>query len=288
MNRNIINDQFLFSIDVEDVRLGSANGLSFKPRVSENIDIYLTWLRNHNFKCTFFVVGETAALYPSVIKEIISEGHEIACHTMQHKVLSQYTQDEFQNDLENNVEILLKLGVKEIIGFRAPSYSLTKNTEWVYDILKRNGFVYSSSVLPAKNPLFKGWPEFGVTPREIKNGIIEIPITVGRLGPLKIPVAGGIYFRALPLIVLKYMIKKRRSVDNPLVGYFHPYDIDTEQERFMQGGINNNKIYNWLMYYNRGSVLTKLNLVIENGYKVQTYSEYLKSGLIIGSIKKIV
>lgn len=272
-----INKHFLFSVDVEDVRLGVPQGMKYKPRVAENTNTYLKWLNDHNSKCTFFVVGETAAIYPTLIKEIISEGHEIACHTMKHMLLSQYSKDELYRDLEENLEVLKKLGAKNIIGFRAPSYSLTNDTEWVFDVIKKLGFVYSSSVLPAKNPLFKGWPEFGLAPQKTKNGIIEIPLTVGNFGFISIPFAGGIYFRILPKRFLNYLINKRKSIETPIIGYFHPYDIDTEQEKFMQGGINNNKFYNWLMYFNRGTVLDKLNILIEKGYKVQTYKEYTES-----------
>lgn len=276
---NGIHKHFLFSVDVEDVRLGAVNGLSYKPRVAENTHVYLKWLSNHNFKSTFFVVGETAALYPSLVQEIISEGHEIGCHTMQHKLLSLYTKHEFETDIKNNIEVLTKLGATEIKGFRAPSYSLTKETAWVYEILKKLGFVYSSSVMPAKNPLFNGWPEFGFTPQLTEHGMLEIPLTVGKIGPIAIPYSGGAYFRLLPKIAIRYFTKNRKTNNNPLVAYFHPYDIDTEQEKFMHGGINNSKFYNWLMYYNRGSVMDKLNYLIERGYKIQTYSEYSNSFL---------
>jgi hypothetical protein len=66
---------FLFSIDLEDVRLGATNGLSYEPRVIQNVEKYLKWLNHNRFTCTFFIVGETAAIYPSIISEIISEGH---------------------------------------------------------------------------------------------------------------------------------------------------------------------------------------------------------------------
>jgi polysaccharide deacetylase family protein (PEP-CTERM system associated) len=272
------NKIFLFSLDVEDVRIGSVNGLTYTPRVAINSQIYLNWLSKNRFKGTFFVVGEVAKMYPSLINEIISEGHEIGCHTMQHKILSQYTEDEFKKDLADNVSTLISLGATNITGFRAPSYSLKKDTQWVYKILKELGFLYSSSVLPAKNPLYTGWPEFGRKSKIAAEGILEIPLTINRVGPFLLPVVGGIYFRALPRFVLKRFVRLN-AANEPLVGYFHPFDVDSEQERFMQGGINNNKLYNWLMYYNRGSVIDKLNSIIDQGFRVITYREYINSCL---------
>jgi peptidoglycan-N-acetylglucosamine deacetylase len=265
---------FLFSIDLEDVRMGVENGNSFKDRVPNNTRIYLKWLDENKFKCTFFITGHVGEKHPDLIDEIIQQGHEIACHTTKHIPLEQYTKEELYEDLVKNISVLKQAGVNIIKGFRAPTYSLTHQTEWVYDILKELGFTYSSSVLPAKNPLY-GWPQFGETPKITASGILEIPITVGRIGPLTIPSVGGIYFRVLPEFIIHYMINNRSFKNHPLVGFFHPYDIDKDQEKFMHGGINNNRFYNWLMYYNRKNVLIKLNRLITRGYKIIPYNSFI-------------
>ena len=212
-----------------------------------------------------------------LIKEIIDEGHEIACHTNNHIPLDKQTPSEFREDLEKNISLLINAGAKEIKGFRAPIFSLTEKTQWVYEILDELGFIYSSSVLPAKNPLY-GWEDFGKQPKIYKNNIIEIPITVAKFGGLTIPTSGGIYYRVMPFFIIKKMIDKNEK-NLPLVGYFHPYDIDTEQEKFMHSGINNNKFYNWLMYYNRKNVFKRLDYLIANGYKICTYPNFVKSEL---------
>lgn len=63
----------------------------------------------------------------------------------------------------------------------------------------------------------------------------------------------------------------------PVVSYLHPYDIDHNQERFMHPGINGNRIYNWLMYVNRKTVLTKLDGILNLGYCIMPYYEYVNS-----------
>ena len=227
---------FLFSVDLEDVRHNVKNGKSYEDRVRQNTNRYLCWLERHNARCTFFVTGHVARDHPGLIREIIEKGHEIACHTTEHLPLEDYTADTLYEDLVENISCLKNAGASEIMGFRAPTYSLTSDKIWVYSILKDLGFKYSSSVLPAKNPLY-GWPSFGRAPREVSSGIVEIPLTVGRVGHLVVPVAAGVYFRVIPYILLRNGLNKNKSTEYPLVGYFHPYDIDQKQEKFMQPGV---------------------------------------------------
>jgi polysaccharide deacetylase family protein (PEP-CTERM system associated) len=272
-----MDNVFLFSVDLEDIRFLMEDGLSRTERVPANVHGYLGWLKNHDFRCTFFVVGDVAEAYPSLIREIFDKGHEIACHGYRHIPLDQQTPDQFRNLLEANRNALTRAGVKNIHGFRAPIFSLTEKTAWAYEVLKDLGFTYSSSVLPAKNP-FYGWPQFGPRPKMI-GGIVEIPMTVRRFGPYRIPAAGGVYFRVLPAFFIRRSAKKLLRTNRPLVGYFHPYDVDTEQERFMHPEINDSRFYNFLMYYNRKNVYRRLDAVIARGFTICPYAEYLRLGV---------
>ncbi|MCD6066802.1 MAG: polysaccharide deacetylase, carbohydrate Esterase Family 4-like protein [Bacteroidetes bacterium] len=271
---------YLFSIDLEDVRLWMKGGEQYKERVPANTHAYMNWLNRHGFKCTFFTVGEVAEKYPSLIKEIISEGHEIACHTNKHITLDLQTPEEFRTDIEKSLEHFARAGAMEVKGFRAPVFSLTEKTSWAHQVLYDLGFTYSTSVLPAKNPLF-GWESFGPEPKRTGSGILEIPMTVGKIGPLNIPYGGGTYFRLLPKLLIKRKLQRHLSTQTPLLGYFHPYDIDTEQERFMHPGINNSMLYNRLMYVNRSSVFNKLDMIIANGFSIHTYQNYIRNFLFL-------
>ena len=269
-----MNNAFLFSVDLEDIRFLMEDGLGRPERVPANVHGYLEWLKSHGFRCTFFVVGDVAEAYPSLIREIFEKGHEIACHGYRHIPLDQQTPDQFRNLLEANRNALTRAGAKNIQGFRAPIFSLTEKTAWAYEVLKDLGFTYSSSVLPAKNP-FYGWPEFGRRPKMI-DGILEIPMTVRRFGPYRIPTAGGVYFRVLPAFFIRRSIKKIFRANRPLAGYFHPYDIDTEQERFMHPEINDSRFYNYLMYYNRKNVFRRLDAIVKRGFTICPYAEYVR------------
>jgi polysaccharide deacetylase family protein (PEP-CTERM system associated) len=261
---------YLFSIDLEDVRLLIPQGANYRERVPVMTERVLTLLKSIDARITFFVVGQVARLYPSLIKEIIAEGHEIACHTDTHLPLDRHTPASFERDISNNLESLFKAGATHVDGFRAPTFSLTQKTEWAYKILNRVGITYSSSVLPENNPLY-GWKEFGKTPRLI-DGVLEMPITTSSLGPLKVPFAGGVYFRVLPLLLQKWLFARERA--DAVLGYLHPYDIDSEQERFMHPGIGGSKLYNLLMFINRSRALGKVEYLCSR-YRVLPYREYV-------------
>ena len=266
---------FLFSIDLEDVRLMVPNGMAYKEAVPEMTMQYLEFLDAHNSKATFFVVGKVALLYPELIIEIQSQGHEIACHSHSHVPLDKLGKEGFKKDLEENIDALVKLGINQPIGYRAPIFSLTQRTQWAYSILKSCGIQYSSSVLPAHNPLY-GWPGFGHEPRMI-SGVMEIPMTVSELPLFRVPYAGGIYLRVIPFFITRLLLRHNFNKHKPVVSYLHPYEIDYAQERFMHPGINGNRFYNWLMYLNRKKVLGKLDRILDMGCSILPYSQYIES-----------
>lgn len=265
-------NKFLFSIDLEDIRFRMEDGDQYAPRVPKVTKNILDWLDQRNLKITFFTVGDIAENYPEIIQEIESKGHEIACHSYRHLTLDKQTKDEFQKDLENNIEAILKAGATAPVGYRAPVFSLTGDRIWAYDILKGAGIKYSSSVLPAKNPLF-GWEGFGFEKKEM-GGVLEIPISLGKFLHKTVPFAGGVYFRVLPFGWVKKQFKKADAAGLPILSYMHPYDFDTEQEKFMHPGINNSGFYNKLMYKNRDQLFTRLNEVCE-GREVLPYATWL-------------
>ncbi len=265
---------FLFSIDLEDVRLRMSDGLHFKPRVEELTEQYLRFLDKHKSKATFFTVGDIPEQYPSLVRSIISEGHEIACHSDKHISVSSQTKELFKNDLLQNLENLAKAGATDIVGYRAPVFSITEKTAWAFDILAELGFTYSSSVLPAKNPLF-GWEAFGESPRIVSDKLLEIPLSVRGSRFLNVPFSGGVYFRVLPMPLIRKGFLEHFSKGLAVTSYFHPYDIDTEQESFMHPGINNSWFYNRLMYFNRKNMFERLEDIMNTfDCKIITYREY--------------
>jgi polysaccharide deacetylase family protein (PEP-CTERM system associated) len=266
------NKLFLFSVDLEDIRYRMKNGSRYAERVPAMTHRYLEFLSRHKMKCTFFTVGDVARAYPSLIKEIASEGHEIACHSDTHTELDKLGKEKFRVDLQRNMDSIRAAGVNEITGFRAPVFSLAKESAWAYEVFAELGIKYSSSVLPAKSPLY-GWPEFGAAHKMV-SGVLEIPMSVSSFGPVTAPEGGGVYFRVFPFFLVKSRIKKRWKSGEPVLGYFHPYDIDDEQERFVHPDIDGSKIYNFILYYNRKNTLKRLEEVLSMGAQIIPYRTY--------------
>lgn len=269
---------FLFSIDLEDVRFWMVDGLKYAERVPLMIKRYLDFLDAHHFKATFFVVGDVARAYPELIAKIAGLGHEIACHSNKHIPLVEMNATSFKADLAENIRLLNIAGIKEVHGFRAPIYSMTEKTVWAYKVLADLGFTYSSSVFPAKNPMY-GWPDFSMQPQFVENCIWEIPITLFKSKLISVPVAGGVYFRTLPFFITKKLLRSKWKKGHPVSGYFHPYDIDEGQEHFMHPGINNSKLFNFLMYHNRKKVFPRLETIIDKKVLIVPYIEYTLSNL---------
>ena len=197
----------LLSVDLEDVRDWVKNGHSYREGVVENTRNYLSCFKKWGVRATFFVVGQVARRYPRLIGEIIEAGHELACHGDVHLQLDKLSPQEFYADMQRNLSALKNAGGSEVVGFRAPTFSLTARTAWAHEVLADLGFTYSSSVLPAKNPLY-GWPEFGAEARKMAGGLWELPVTLYNLPGLSVPMAGGVYFRVLPFFLSRWAIGK--------------------------------------------------------------------------------
>ena len=279
-----MSKNYLFSVDLEDIRDLTQNGFQYRDCVPEMVDTFLAILDQARMKATFFVLGNIARRHPGVIRAIHERGHEIGCHTDSHIFLTDQQPSQFRDDIRRNLEALYHAGVEKVIGFRAPLFSLTPKTTWVYAVLKELGFRYSSSVLPAKSPCF-GWEGFGYEPK-VFEGIVELPMTVGRVGPLQLPFGGGVYFRALPRLLLFYLFKRAAKRGQTVLGYLHPYDIDCEQEKYRIPGLDDHWFFYFLRFYGRRSVLTKLRALIECGYQITTYENYLRGQGLIPSERK--
>ena len=261
---------YLFSVDVEDPRIGLPDGEKLPPRVPQMVDTFLELLARSGAKGTFFVVGEVARRHPEVVRSIAGAGHELGCHSDLHVPLDRQDRARFREDLLRNLEALRSAGAGAVSGYRSPCFSLTAETRWAYEVLAELGFLYSSSVLPAPSPLY-GWPGFGTDPR-IVDGIVELPVTLLPLRLLPLPI-GGVYFRALPRFLLRWALGRRRARGKAVLGYHHPYDIDTEQS-FTHAGFRRWGLYDLLMRANRGGVLPRLEMARRMGFSFAPYGPY--------------
>jgi len=264
---------FLFSVDFEEFYAAERQETFRRTSLPELAERLLEFLRGAGVRCTFFIVGEIAERFPEAVRAIAAEGHELACHTHTHRPLNEHTPASLREDLLRNLDAVRACAKGPVTGFRAPILSLTRETRWAHGVLAELGFAYSSSVLPGRNPLY-GWPEFGAAPRVVE-GITEVPVTLARVGPLRVPVGAGTYFRCLPMPLVRGAFDGCARRGEAVVGYFHPYDIDAEQERVMSRGVNGSRLMNALLYVNRARTLERLESLVGEGFNIMPYSDFL-------------
>lgn len=228
------------SVDVEEwfhIPIGLDNYLPFDQwdqaiqRVQYVLPRMLDLFEKNNVTATFFFLGWIAEKHPSLVKETLRRGHEVASHGYAHKFIYNQTPGEFNADIYKTKSILENLTGCSVIGYRAPGFSITPETEWAFDILGEHGIKYDSSIFPGKR-FFGHYDTFNKEPTIVdtaKTQIIEFPQTLVDFGVFKLSCFGGGYFRLFPksfFLIMSDMIKKN---DRPLILYIHPRDIDTNQ-----------------------------------------------------------
>ena len=214
------------TLDVEDIRPSD----KFEDRSKLMTEKVLDLFSEMNIRATIFVVGDVAKNHPEIINKAVKDGHEIGLHSHKHIPLQLLTPDEFEQELTGAKTLLQEISGQEINGFRAPTMSLTHKTRWAVPILKRVGFTYSSSVLPAKNPLY-GWDGLPRHPFRWLNSVIEFPCPVTNILGFTIPYLGGAYFRLFPSIIRKMGVR-RSSYGEVLWTYCHPWEFDPDEKYY--------------------------------------------------------
>jgi polysaccharide deacetylase family protein (PEP-CTERM system associated) len=215
---------------------------TYPLRVQNNTFKILDMLDEYSVKATFFILGWVAERCPEIIKETQRRGHEIACHGYDHKLIYRIGPDNFREDIRKSKGLLEDISGRKIKGYRAPTYSITKESLWALDILIEEGFVYDSSIFPIIHDTY-GIPDANRFYHEIKRPsgvIIEFPMSTIKLNvlnfELRIPISGGGYLRLLPAWLIKTAMRYiNENERQPVVFYFHPWEIDHEQPRIEVG-----------------------------------------------------
>jgi len=241
-NKKIIN---AMTVDVEDYFQVSAfesyidkkNWDNIEHRVEKNTNKFLDIFAENDTHATFFTLGWVAERYPQLIKRIVSDGHELACHGYEHIRITEQSPDQFRADIIRTKKILEDLGGQQIKGYRAASYSINIHNLWAHNILAEEGFTYSSSVYPVKHDLYgiPDAPRFCYKPID-ESDFLEIPISTIKIGQKNLPCGGGGFFRFYPYMLSKWAFNSINKNNQPAIFYCHPWEIDPQQPR--QQGLN--------------------------------------------------
>jgi polysaccharide deacetylase family protein (PEP-CTERM system associated) len=242
-----------FTLDVED---RPADG--FPSRVVESTRAVMGFLQDYGVVGTFFVVGELGRSRPDLVSEIAAAGHEVGLHGLTHRPLASFTPKAFAAECSVGRRVLEDLIGTPVAGFRAPYFSLTRDTSWAASVLAEQGFAYSSSVLPAANPQ-AGFPGAPTGPFRWAGELIELPVPVVGFGRWSVPILGGSYLRLFPEVVVRFA---RRRADGRAASwvYAHPYDFD-RHERF-QRYPGNGLPAALVLFYRRRLMFDRVRLVL--------------------------
>lgn len=218
---------------VENLRSAIPRNLWDKKefRVEANTNSILEILEENEIHATFFVLGWVAEKCPNLIEKIAKAGHEIASHGYSHELVYNMSRDEFREDIKRSKGFLESISGQEVIGYRAPSFSITKASLWALDILNEEGIKYDSSIFPVNYHDRYGFAEASTSPFVWPNGLLEIPLAVYRISKLSLPVAGGGYFRLFPYWYFKYFLRLINKQGQSFTFYLHPWELDPGQPR---------------------------------------------------------
>jgi polysaccharide deacetylase family protein (PEP-CTERM system associated) len=227
--------KLLLSFDFEDWHqlvhrgMGRTDWDARGPALERQAESVFALLDELGARATFFVLGMTAERYPDLVREIAQRGHELACHGYAHERVHRQREDDFRRDVERCANLLEQLGGRRPLGYRAPAFSITRDTPWAYETLAELGFRYDSSQYdsPRIPRRIRAVPP---TPYrlELPSGreIWEYPITVWHIRGRAVPVGGGAYWRVLPSALLRRALREVAGENAYPVLYFHPYELD--------------------------------------------------------------
>ena len=234
------NQRFLnaLTVDVEDYfhveafasSISSESWAECELRVENNVERILELFSRRQVKATFFILGWVAEKTPGLSARIAGAGHEIGCHGYAHRHISRQSPVEFRDDVRRARGILTDQTGQAVQCYRAPSFSITSNTLWALDILAEEGFTIDSSIFPARHDLY-GIADAPRFPHK-RNGLIEFPPSTIRRSKISVGVAGGGYLRLFPYWITSRAIRHiNETEEQPVMVYFHPWEIDPGQPR---------------------------------------------------------
>lgn len=246
----------IFSVDVEEYfQVHAFEGIvpqsawsSMPSRVAIGVDRLLDLLARHEAKGTFFVLGWVAERHGQLVRRIAEAGHEIASHGWTHRRVTALEPEEFREEIRSSKALLEDITGNRVLGYRAPSFSITPNSRFAFDVLIEEGYRYDSSIFPIWRPGY-GWRGAPPVPhlRSCLSGVLtEFPVATTSWGPFRIPAGGGGYLRQFPFAIIHNAFREHSAAGIPGVFYLHPWELDPDQPRLPSGVLTRLRHYRGL------------------------------------------
>jgi polysaccharide deacetylase family protein (PEP-CTERM system associated) len=226
-----------FSIDVEDYRQILSSRFRGRPghvtpQLERGMDVALGLLADAKTAATLFVTGTIAEQRPDLVRRWAALGHEIASHGYDHTPIWAMTADRFREELVRAKKAIEDAAGAAVTGYRAPIFSVRWDTLWALDVIREAGFMYDSSVVPVRMRRY-GVTGFAARPRlyALPSGrdLVEIPMSTARVAGMRVPVAGGGYFRLFGFRRIRRAVEEAQRRGDPFILYAHPDEFSGER-----------------------------------------------------------
>jgi polysaccharide deacetylase family protein (PEP-CTERM system associated) len=268
-----------FTVDVEEYFQVKAlesvvsrdDWISRPSRLASSIDPLLETLDRHNARGTFFVLGWIAKHRPEVVLAIAAAGHEIASHGFWHERVTALGRDAFREDVRSSKQALEDMIGAQVIGYRAPSFSIVPGLEWSFDVLVEEGYSYDSSLFPIRRRGY-GYPNAIRIPHVIQRTggcLAEFPLATTSIFRYQVPAAGGGYLRQFPLAIIRRAFREASERCEPATFYIHPWEIDPGQPRLRVSALNRLRHYRGLV-----GTLNRIDMILDE-FSFGTIASYL-------------
>jgi polysaccharide deacetylase family protein (PEP-CTERM system associated) len=257
-----------FTIDVEDYfqvsafedRIDRAAWKTYPSRVVGNTLRLLDLLDRRSTRATFFVLGWTAVEYPELMATIRDRGHELGSHSFWHRLVYRQTPAEFRIDLRDSLRAIEDASGVAVTCYRAPSFSITKKSQWALDVLAEEGIRIDSSIYPIHHdrygmPDSEPWIHHRVTSA---GPLLEFPPAVLKTRVGNVPVSGGGYFRLYPKRFTASCIRRVNRAGQPFMFYVHPWEVDPAQPKLP----SSSRVKTWRHRVNLKSTYAKLDALL--------------------------
>lgn len=261
---------YLLTVDVEDYFHVQAfadvvervTWDQYPSRVEANTRRLLDLFDEFHARATFFILGWVAERFPGLVREIVERGHEPACHSYWHRLIYTLTPQQFRDDTRQAKTVIEQAAGVAVLGYRAPSYSVTTKLQWALDELVEAGFTYDSSIFPIRHDIY-GMHDAPRFPFRFATGageLLEYPLTTFRVLGQNLPVGSGGYLRILPGWYTRQGLQRAQHDGILPIISIHPWEVDPEQPR-IRGRLRSRLRH----YTNLGKTPARLRHLLDQG-----------------------
>lgn len=272
----------VLSLDVEDWHhINYLSDLNFDKSYSmlDGLNNYLEIIDQYDIKSTLFTLSSIAPNIKDELIYAIKNNHEVGSHGVEHQLPLSLSQNGFIEDAIKSKRDLEDITGTEILGYRAPCFSL--NNE-LFEQLKKIGFNYDSSAINFTKHQYYGNIDLSSFTKKIDNvyqlgPMTEFELPTTRIFGNTIPISGGGYLRIFPWWIMNKLISDFLKKNQTYFLYIHPFELS---KKALPKVNDLSLLKNFRFKYGQSSTALKLikliSLLKSNEYEFVTFRSLME------------